>query len=389
MNRNSGFVYLLAKTMQLLLTPIAKIRFRGKNVWILTERGYDARDNGYHMFLYLRKHHPEIEAWYLISRNSPDLSKISDLGNIVYLSSKKYWLLYLSASVLMGAFEPVVPSGNIRFGKELKKKNHQKYIFLQHGIIGNDLPVYHQENATFDLFFCGAKPEYEFVSENFHYKNGEVRYTGLARFDSLHNVKTQRSILIMPTWRRWIAGLDSEDVAKSEYFLRWNSLINNPELIRLSEQYNCKIIFYPHALMQKYADLFSSPGKNIIIGRFDEYDVQTLLKESSLLITDYSSVNFDFAYMNKPVLYYQFDTEKFFQDHVGAGWFDYKTSGFGECLQIEDDLLNCIEQYVASEFRMKPEYEQRIRDVFPLHDDHNCERIYQEIINTFDHSDLF
>ena len=389
MNRNSGFVYFLAKTMQTMLSPIAKIRYRGKKIWIITERGYDARDNGYHMFVYLRKYHPEVNVWYLISRDSPDLNKIADLGNIVYLSSKKYWLLYLSASILMGAFEPVIPSGNIRFGKELKKKRHQKYVFLQHGIIGNDLPVYHKENAQFDLFFCGSKPEFDYVSRNFNYKNNEVRYTGLARFDALHDEKPQRTILIMPTWRRWIAGLEADEAAQSEYVKRWNGLLNNPALIELSERCKVNIIFYPHALMQKFAGLFSSSGKNIVIGRFGEYDVQTLIKSSAMLVTDYSSVNFDFAYMKKPVLYYQFDTEKFFQDHVGTGWFDYKNMGFGECVQDEEDLLNCIEQYVSDEFKMKPEYEQRSAEVFPLHDDHNCERIYQEIINTFDHKDLF
>lgn len=387
MNRNKRSVYLLAKTIQYILTPIAKIK--GKKVWIVSERGYDARDNGYHMFKYLRKQHPEVNAWYLISRDSPDLHKVADLGNIVYLGSLKYWMLYVSASVLMGAFEAVVPSGNIQFGKEIKIENHQKYIFLQHGIIGNDLPVYHKENARFDLFFCGAKPEFDYVSQNFHYNNGEVRYTGLARFDALHNVKPQKTILIMPTWRRWVAGLNVEEAAESEYVIRWNRVINHPALMNISEQYHVKVIFYLHELMQKKISLFSSSNNNIVVGNHHDYDVQTLLKESSLLITDYSSVNFDFAYMNKPVLYYQFDREAFFQDHVGVGWFDYQNAGFGECVQNEEDLFQHINDYAVNGFRVKPEYEQRMKNVFPLHDDHNCERIYQEIVNTFEHDEIF
>lgn len=42
-----------------------------------------------------------------------------------------------------------------------------------------------------------------------------------------------------------------------------------------------------------------------------KYDVQQLLKESLLLITDYSSVFFDMMYMNKPVIFYQFDENQY------------------------------------------------------------------------------
>ncbi len=389
MHRNTLGVYLFAKTVQLFLTPIAKISLKGKKVWLVSERGYDARDNGYHMFKYLRKEHPEINAWYLITRDSHDLDKVADLGNIVYKRTLKYWMLYISSSVLLVAFDPIVPSANKRFAKDIKNKNHQKTVFLQHGISGNNVTWYHKERAQFDMFICGAKPEADYVAENFHYRDGEVRYTGLARFDALHDIKPKRTILIMPTWRIWLKNSGAEEAAQSEYVKKWNSLINNPMLAEISERYNAEIIFYPHEMMQKNIGQFSSPNKNIIIGSHKEYDVQTLLKECSLLITDYSSVHFDFAYMNKPVLYYQFDAERFFKEHQPSGWFDYNDAGFGECVDDENALLECIGDYAGNDFRMKPEFEENLKEVFPLHDDHNCERIYQEIVKTFDNDELF
>ena len=39
------------------------------------------------------------------------------------------------------------------------------------------------------------------------------------------------------------------------------------------------------------------------------FDYQKILIKSSLLITDYSSVFFDFSYMKKPIIYTQFDYE--------------------------------------------------------------------------------
>ncbi|WP_036608554.1 CDP-glycerol glycerophosphotransferase family protein [Oribacterium sp. P6A1] len=383
-NRDSVFVYILAKIITAILTPISKIRYKGKKIWLVVERGYDARDNGYHMFLYLRKHHPEIDVWYVITRDSADINKIERVGKIAFIGSINYWMLYISAAVILDAHRIIFPSGNRRIAQEIKKSNNQKVIFLQHGIIANALPMYYKERADFDLFICGAKPEYDFVSKNYHYNRGEVRYTGLARFDSLHNFMIKRKVLIMPTWRRWFANQSINEFSQSEYYERWNGLLNNPLLSEIAEKYDISIIFYPHEKIQRFLDVFSSPNKRIIIANNIEYEVHSLLKECALLITDYSSVNFDFAYMNKPVLYYQFDYEEVFQKHVGHGYFDYRQMGFGECVDEETELLTYIEQYVSYGFQIKQKYYERIKGFFPLHDTNNCERIYREIISTFD-----
>ena len=62
--------------------------------------------------------------------------------------------------------------------------------------------------------------------------------------------------------------------------------------------------------MQRFLDEFTTCSERIIIADWKKYDVQGLLKESALLITDLSSVFMDFAYMRKPMIYYQFDMGK-------------------------------------------------------------------------------
>lgn len=372
--------FFLAMVKRFFLLPFAAVKFRGKHVWLVCERGTDARDNGYHMFRYLRREHPEIEAWYVITKDSVDVSKIADLGNIAYFGSIRHWLAYLRAEKILTAFEPhFCPSDSFSFYKYVRKKNHQKIIFLQHGVIGNDLPLYHQEKSGFDVFICGAKPEYDFVSETFHYTRGEVRYTGLARFDALHDLAVKRQVLIMPTYRKWLRDYSADQVAQSEYVQRWQSLLRNPRLAQMAEEYGVSVIFYPHQLMQHYVSLFSSPSDKIQIADYQHYDVQPLLKESAVLITDYSSVHFDFAYMHKPLLYYQFDEQEVFSKHCGRGYFDYRENGFGEVCAEESALLDRIEEYLKKGCQVKPLYLKRIEDFFPLHDNHNCERIYREI----------
>src|SRR6185437_10470438 len=61
--------------------------------------------------------------------------------------------------------------------------------------------------------------------------------------------------------------------------------------------------------MQRFISLFhDAPVRVISQG---EVDVQRLMKESAVLVTDYSSVGFDFSFLHRPVLYYQFDQERF------------------------------------------------------------------------------
>ena len=85
--------------------------------------------------------------------------------------------------------------------------------------------------------------------------------------------------------------------------------------------------------------------------------------------------------MNKPLLYYQYD-EKFYQEkHIGEGaydtYFDFKKDGFGEVIEEENDLINAIDKNIKNNFILEEKYKERIDKCFMLHDNHNCERIYQ------------
>ena len=367
------FAYAMAK--RLVLLP-----FRKKGVWLVCERGTDARDNGYHMFRFLRTEHPEINVWYIITRDSADYDKVAKYGNIVIAGTLKHWILYISAEKILTAFEPhFCPSKSYAFYKYVKKQNNQIEVFLQHGVIGNDLPLYHRDRSSLDIFICGAKPEFDFISSTFGYKNGEVRYTGLARFDALHNIETKRQLLIMPTYRKWFRDMSEKEISESLYVKLWQSFINSPELVRMAHENNVNVIFYPHQLMQQYVSLFTSPDSCITIADYRHFDVQPLLKESCMLISDYSSVQFDFAYMEKPQVYYQFDEAEVFTKHYGRGYFDYRDTGFGEVVTTEEELLKVVEDYLKNNCSLKPFYRNRIAGFFPLHDTHNCERIFGEI----------
>ena len=140
------------------------------------------------------------------------------------------------------------------------------------------------------------------------------------------------------------------------------------------------MIFYPHRNMQKYLSYFHSGADLIQIADRNDYDIQDLLKRAGLLITDYSSVFFDFAYMKKPVLFYQFDEEKFRDNQYQIGYFDYRDEFLGKCSFSLHELLLQIEEQCKRNFSVTEAENDLIETFFPLRDQNNCERNYRAIL---------
>lgn len=350
--------------------------FQKKNCWVISERGKDARDNGWHFYKYLKTYHPEIKVYYIIDKKSADYERVKE-DAVQYGSLKNYWVVAKAKRIISSHVATCVP---YLVGRPWKYSGlGKKFYFLQHGVIPNRLTSLFCENAPMRLFVCGAKPEYEYIRDTYGHEENVVQYTGLARYDNLHDIKTKKQILIMPTWRRFIQ--TKGDLLNSKYFQEWNSLLKDERLIESLKKNGYELFFYPHYEIQKYIDCFDNNGNSFVkIADFQHYDVQTLLKESALLITDYSSVFFDFAYMRKPVLYFQFDKEEFYGQHYQEGYFNCEQMGFGEvCYNIDQVVGNLITQ-IENKLLVKPLYEERMKSFFPLHDNKNCERIFNAII---------
>ena len=349
--------------------------FMKKKVWVISERGTDARDNGYYFYRYLKKNHPEIKVYYIIDKKSSDYEKVKE-DAVQYGSLKNYWVVTIAQKLISSHYALILPS---LFGKVWKLLPlRKKFYFLQHGVIYNDLVSLHREKAPMKLFICGAKPEYEYIKKKLGHEEVVDQYTGLARYDNLHNIQTKKQILIMPTWRGFIRS--KEGFLKSKYYQQFQSLLKNKELNSILETNGYELIFYPHYEFQKYLDCFNVSENCIKLASFQEYDVQTLLKESKLLITDFSSVFFDFAYMKKPVIFFHFDANEFFERHYEKGYFNYEQDGFGCVCLTTEDVIEALKKHLLNDCLLEDIYKQRIEAFFSLHDENNCQRIYEKII---------
>lgn len=83
--------------------------------------------------------------------------------------------------------------------------------------------------------------------------------------------------------------------------------------------------------------------------------------------------------MKKPVIYYQFDYEKYRKEQFAEGYFDYRKDGFGEVCCQKEELLNELENVLKRHCMMEEKYEKLCDTFFELRDHLNCERIYKKI----------
>lgn len=369
--------------------------FDGKGVWLVAEKTDEARDNGYWFYKYLRTAHPEAKAYYVISRNSADYLKINGLGEerIVAPRSWKHKIMFWAAEYNVCSqpqanyFSAFLPLRRYR-GKK------QKTVFLQHGIIKDNLS--HGIDAAesgIDIFITSAKREQDAVIERHGYDEHSCVLTGLCRFDNLPLSHPQKSriVLVMPTFRHWLlpdrveaaTEAEMERFRKDSFCETYRQFLSSSKLASLLEQNNYSLLFYPHYCTQPFLECFAdgSRTKRVLLASKNQYDVQKLLMESDILITDFSSVFFDFAYMKKPEIFYQFDEERYRGEHYEEGYFKYREDAFGPVFNNAEEVLVYLEERLADDARMEKKYLERVDEFFAYTDRNNCERTYNTIIN--------
>ncbi|MBX1935068.1 CDP-glycerol glycerophosphotransferase family protein [Campylobacter lari] len=361
-------------------------RLPKSNIWLLMDRDYEADDNAEHLYRYIMQNHPEQEIIFALRKESSDWERLEKEGfALVDFGSFKFERIIKKSSKVISSHADEYLMRYIT--------SRQQFIFLQHGVTQNDVSKW-LNNRKINLFFVSTQMEFNSIIKNYtHYKFGqkEVVLAGFARHDELlknKNTNTNiKQILIMPTWRQYLSGLMiensgvrelKENFKQSEYFQKWNSLLNSDNLKKLCELYSYTIVFNPHPNIMPYLKEFNIP-LYIKIANQNE-SLQILFCNSSLMITDYSSAAFEMAYLEKPVIYYQFDKEDFFTSHtLQKGYFDYKKDGFGPVVENQENLLKELENLLRNNCKPFGVYKDNIDSTFTFRDGRCCERIYKTL----------
>ncbi|MCC3648540.1 CDP-glycerol glycerophosphotransferase family protein [Cytobacillus oceanisediminis] len=370
-----SFVY--EKDLYTAMQESAK-EFPKEEIWLVGERPDTAQDNGYRFFEYCRKKHPDLNIYYAIDSDSPDKQKLQELGQVLEIGSREHIEKSIRATVFIGThdLDYILPYKGIKF----KNYREGQKVFLQHGVLGRKNVPYHKKyyKYPFNVFIVSSDAEKDMVVKKFGYLHSEVAVTGLARFDKLwENHHPKNEILLIPTWREWISS--EENLINSSYYHKYLSFITSEELADLLEKYDLKLNFYPHYRMQQYiVNHVNLDNPRIKLVEFGDKSVQALIKDNRIMITDYSSVSFDFTYLGKPVIYYHFDPELFFASGILR---PIEETFLGDIVSDSSELVQKLEEAVLRGFKEREDIIPRKEGIFSVIDERNNERIMDSILD--------
>lgn len=335
-----------------------------------------------YIYEYIKENFPDFKCVWSYNKEEPilgadDCVKRGSKEYYRYLARAKYWV------------------GNIVFPIHTKRK---ETIYLQtwHGTplkrLGFDIEVEGPEVLARENFFIESRNWDYLISQNrystdifkraFKYK-GKVLEVGYPHNDPLSNKvdklkveeikdkiglpKNKKVVLYAPTWR--------DDQATGAWEYEFGLALDFKELAsKLSE--DTVFLIRGHHLVNEL--LVSEEYKDFIydVSKFD--DVQDLALISDILITDYSSVFFDFAVTRKPILFYVYDYKEY-KEKLRGFYVDMDTEMPGPLIYKHEDLIDAIENIedICEEYKLK--YENFTRKYNYL-DNGNCaQQVVEEV----------
>lgn len=361
-----------------------------KTIWLTYDKLFKGGDCGEYLYRYMCTKKDHITPAYVINENSTDYKRLKEEGyHPLRYGSLKHRLYYANSSVVFTTHGGVhsfnaFTNKQVRFIEGLL---HHDVACIQHGLTVQQLAF--NSNRLFNnmkRYYCASKYEIQNLSHPIYgYENKSIlKLTGIPRYDGLVN-QDKKQILITPTWRNYIAMPAASknnakpynpDFINTDYFKIYNELLQDEKLIQISSETGYKIIYLLHPVISAQINDYPKHEGIEILPALD-INYEKILTESSLMVTDYSGVQFDFAYMRKPIVYYH---PPKLPPHYKEGGFFYDTMGFGEICTTHQTLVDTLCEYMQNNCTVKPFYHARQDDFFAFSDLNSCQRIYSDMM---------
>ncbi|KRF14901.1 bifunctional glycosyltransferase/CDP-glycerol:glycerophosphate glycerophosphotransferase [Nocardioides sp. Soil796] len=381
---------------RLMRTP--QVRKKYADAWVLMDRVHDAADSGEILFRYLRANHPEINAWFVLEKGGKEWERFRKEGHgdrLVAYGSLQWRLLLAHAKHLLSshADAAVVAPAEIT---EFTPRNW-RFHFLQHGVIKDDISSW-LDPKEMDTFVVSTRQEMASIAGDhtpYVFTTREVALTGLPRFDRLREVglrfppDKRDLLLVTPTWRNGLLPpvikgsqrreLDSS-LLESDFVQQWMSYICDDTLAEACRRHGLKLGFLPHPNLQPLLPMMHLPD-HVLPLSYEGGDPQELFARARAVVTDFSSIAFNAAYLQRPVVYFQFDADTVLGGgHVGrAGYFEYPRDGFGPVEEDKDSAVAATIQALDHGPDPLPAYQARIDASFQERDGKCCERVVAHV----------
>lgn len=312
---------------------------------------------------------------FIIDKNTETFRQIPDQykNYVVQRNSLYHYFLFFSARCFISteSMNHIIDT-NIYSPIARKRVFDKKYryIFLQHGV----MYMYSLENRT--DFICGkgmpkhtqvvisSNLEGEQFIENGKFKPENLILSGLPKFDRAKRNKNADNILIMPTNRGFEYNLIKTNPTLSTYYNFIEKLVN-----AVPDNLKDKIVVIPHPIIQ-------SCLKETALGKYipNSFSYDELLKNTALLLTDYSSIAYDAFYRGCKVIFC-WEEKEFCLEKLGYSLMLNEKNVFSDVSKDYSDLRKLIQHNYNVE-KVSDEYLEKFRKIVEFHDNRNTERCF-------------
>lgn len=370
-----------------ILYMLTKPYFGKREIWVTFDQLFKGGDNGEYFYRYVKENHKNIDMYYIINEDTKEYRNLRrKYGTVLKYGNLWTKLISLHAKILFATRVNI----KLYCGIEERDSAFVKDLFgadvvcLQHGLTIQKIAQY--QNKLLDnirYYYCVSPYEVENIKKPVYgYTDDMIALTGAPRYDGLAG-KAKKQILISPTWRRNVTAGTNEkgkqheysvNFKNSTYFAIYNGLINDSRLVECARENGYKIIYLVHPILSPQTGDFEKNGY-VEIRAGADVNYEKILKESCLMVTDYSGIQFDFAYMKKPLVYYR-------PDRLPAQY-EEEDFGFGPICKSHEEIVECLCGYMKNNCRLTDEHRKQIEKFFPYSDQNNCERVYEATIKKF------
>ena len=276
--------------------------------------------------------------------------RYNSLRYFYYMCKAKYWIV------------------NCKLPKHIQKKDSQVYLQTWHGTplkrLAHDIVevenqtfyrsgmsrqqmtnTYDDDVAKYNYMIAPNPFSFEVFQSAFRINPERLIKTGYPRNDFLTNItleeidaikkrfaipKDKKVLLYAPTWRDNSYNTRGYTFELKANFHRWKEVLGDEYIV----------LFKPHYLIINKFEGDESL-KDFVISVDANADINDLYVISDVLVTDYSSVFFDYANLNRPMYFYMFDLEEY-ADELRGFYFDIYETMPGDIIENEEDLLKKI-----------------------------------------------
>lgn len=369
---------------------------RNKNIWIFGAwYGNRYSDNSRYLYEYVKEHHPEIKAIWL-TRSTKIKEQVVEKGGISYLTSNLKGIYYsiLAKNVIIcsvnrdvnylfinGARKIQLWHGNPMKKIGLDDKFSPLHSSFQRKIVPLLFPF--ADEVANDYVVSNSEAFSGKMASAFAVPMTRVLETGCPRNDIFYSTETDRFndnlkskfkgaklVYYLPTFR-------SHHGSKSLFTLPDYSL---DELEAFLKKENLVFVSKGHYVDNQLSDKTKSNDSRLInLSDEDVSDINFMLKDADLLITDYSGAYFDFLLTQKPIILAAFDLEEYLSSSREM-YFDYKSSVAGPIVKTWADLYSALNYiWTTSEYQSLLKEKNQIFNKY--HDDQNSKRVFEAIVS--------